>query len=75
MVRTTLVIAAGIAVALPMFVAPARADSTKQLAQIGVEIHTDKDRERFRERRDCREVTIRERRGDEVIVRHERRCD
>ena len=28
---------------------------------------------RYRER-GCREVTIRERRGDEVIVRHERRC-
>jgi hypothetical protein len=28
---------------------------------------------RYRDR-GCREVTIRERRGDEVIVRHERRC-
>ncbi|HMA75522.1 MAG TPA: hypothetical protein VKP67_29140 [Xanthobacteraceae bacterium] len=33
------------------------------------------DREwRYRDR-GCRDVTIRERRGDEVIVRHERRCD
>jgi hypothetical protein len=30
---------------------------------------------RYREReRGCRDITIRERRGDEVIVRHERRC-
>ncbi|HWN53089.1 MAG TPA: hypothetical protein VNO18_25270 [Xanthobacteraceae bacterium] len=30
---------------------------------------------RYREReRGCRDVTIRERRGDELVVRHERRC-
>ena len=37
----------------------------------------ERDREwRFRHGdRGCREVTIRDRRGSEVVVRHERRCD
>jgi len=30
---------------------------------------------RYRDERRCRDVTIRERRGDEVYVRRERRCD
>ena len=30
---------------------------------------------RFRHHEGCREVTIRERRGGEMIVRHTRRCD
>jgi hypothetical protein len=68
----TLAIAAagGIAMALPTIsLSPAMAAPTK-LAQ--VEIHTDHDRDR-RER--CHDVTVREKRGDETIVRHEQRCD
>ena len=30
---------------------------------------------RYYRDRGCRDVTIRERRGDEVVVKHERRCD
>ncbi len=33
-----------------------------------------RDRRGFR-REGCRDVTVRERRGDEVVVRHVRRCD
>src|ERR1700726_3232395 len=33
------------------------------------------DRDYRRGDRGCRDVTIRDRRGDEVVVRHERRCD
>jgi hypothetical protein len=70
--------AAGLAAILPVTgFSAAKADNLK-LAQVGIEIRTDRDRYRdeYREhRRDCREVTVRERRGDEVIVRHERRCD
>ena len=29
----------------------------------------------YRRDRGCRDVTVRERRGDEVVVRHIRRCD
>ena len=53
----------------------AKADPAQKLAQVGLEIRTDRDREYREHHRDCREVTVRERRGDEVIVRHERRCD
>jgi hypothetical protein len=35
----------------------------------------DRDWRYWRDDRRCRDVTIRERRGDEVIVRRERRCD
>jgi hypothetical protein len=73
-IALTAVAAAGIV--LPVSgLSPASADPTTKLAQVGVEIHTDRDRD-YRERREhCRDVTIRERRGDETIVRHERRCD
>ncbi len=50
----------------------AKADPSMKLAQVGIEIRTDRDRDReYREhhRRDCREITIRERRGDDVVVR------
>jgi hypothetical protein len=54
----------------------AQADPGMKVAQLGVEIRTDRDREyREHHRRDCREITIRERRGDDVVVRHEQRCD
>ena len=54
----------------------AKADPGMKLAQVGVEIRTDRDREyREHHRRDCREITIRERRGDDVVVRREQRCD
>ncbi len=33
------------------------------------------DDRRYRHGERCREVTIRERRGHDVVVRHERRCD
>jgi hypothetical protein len=64
--------AAGLATILPV------TGFSAAKAEVWLEIRTDRDRYRdeYREhRRDCREVTVRERRGDEVIVRHERRCD
>ena len=77
-----LALVAALAVAAPVgLVSAAHADPGLKLAQIGVEIHTDRDRYRDRDewrehhRRDCREITVRERRGDEVIVRREQRCD
>jgi hypothetical protein len=69
-------------IATPSFAgtAPAAADRPVTLAQLDVRIGGD--RERWRERREyrehregCRDVTIRERRGDETVVRHIRRCD
>jgi len=68
-------------IATPSFAgtAPA-ADRPVTLAQLDVRIGGD--HERWRERREyrehregCRDVTIRERRGDETVVRHIRRCD
>jgi hypothetical protein len=68
-------------IAAPSFAntAPAAADRPVTLAQVDVRIG---DHERWRERREyrehregCRDVTIRERRGDETVVRHIRRCD
>jgi hypothetical protein len=54
-------------------------DRPIQLAQdvrIGVDRDYDRPGWRWRHRHEgCREVTVRERRGDEVIVRHIRRCD
>jgi hypothetical protein len=45
-------------------------------ACIGTRDRDEEWRLRHRERdRDCRDVTIRERRGDEVVERHIRRCD
>lgn len=69
-------------VATPSFAAPPVAgDQPIKLAQLDVRIGErdrdhDRDREhRYRERHEgCRDVTIRERRGDEVVVRHIRRC-
>ena len=43
------------------------------LARVDVCVGPDCRRERHHDR--CREVTLRERRGGEVVVRHERRCD
>jgi hypothetical protein len=81
-INLAIVAAASIASALPVVSsAPALADSTMKLAQMQlaqVEIHPDRDRDdRYRERDDrhCRDVVIRERRGDETVVRHEQHCD
>jgi len=74
-----LVLVAALAVAAPVgFVTVANAGV--KLAQVGVEIRTDRDRDRYRDEyrehhRGCREVTIRERHGDEVVVRRHERCD
>ena len=74
-----LVLVAALAVAAPAgFVSVASADPGTKLAQVGVEIRTDRDRysDEYREHhRGCREVTVRERRGDEVVVRRHERCD
>jgi hypothetical protein len=47
------------------------------LAQVDVCVGPDcrRDRERYRHGERCHDVTIRDRRGGEVVVRHERRCD
>jgi len=62
----------------PSVGAAATADRPIQLAQdvhIGVGPR-DYDRPGWRHRHEgCREVTIRERRGGEMVVRHIRRCD
>jgi hypothetical protein len=50
-------------------------DRPVQLAQ-DVRIERDRDRPFWRHRHEgCREVTVRERRGGETIVKHIRRCD
>ena len=69
----------------PGVAAAATVDRPIQLAQdvrIGVERDYDRPgyrepgwRWRHREREGCREVTIRERQGGEMVVRHIRRCD
>jgi hypothetical protein len=66
----------------PSGAAAATVDRPVQLAQdvhIGVDRPRDYDRPgwrwRHREHEGCREVTIRERRGGEMVVRHIRRCD
>ena len=77
-----------LAVALGLTAAPAvagpatSADKPMTLAQLGVCIGPDcgdrGERRVYRERhRDegCRQITVRERRGDEVVVKHIRRCD
>ncbi len=78
-------VTAGVAMIAPVTgLSAAKADSTMKLTQVGVEIGTDRDRDwrdhrreewREHQRRGCRDVTIRERRGDEVVVRHVHRCD
>ena len=52
-------------------------DRPIQLAQdVRIERGRDYDRPYWRHRHEgCREVTIRERRGGEMVVRHIRRCD
>jgi hypothetical protein len=76
-----LVLVAALAVAAPVgFVSIANADPGVKLAQVGVEIRTDRDRDRYSDEyrehhRGCREVTVRERHGDEVVVRRHERCD
>ena len=68
--------------AAPAFAGPATpADKPMTLAQVDLCIGPDcgrgerrVHRERYREE-GCREITVRERRGDEVVVKHIRRCD
>jgi hypothetical protein len=60
--------AAGIAMALPTVSLSSAVAAPTKLAQL--EIRTDRDH-----REHCRDVTIREKRGDETIVRHEKKCD
>jgi hypothetical protein len=43
--------------------------------QIGHDRDCDRDRWREHHREGCRDVTVRERHGDDVVVRHTRRCD
>jgi hypothetical protein len=57
-------------------------DRPVTLAQIDVQVgphrdyDRDYDRDRWRHHREgCRDVTVRERRGDETVVRHIHRCD
>ena len=61
-------------IAAPGFSPPAQAQDVR----IGVDRGFDRgyDRPYWRHRHEgCREVTIRERRGGEMVVRHIRRCD
>ena len=60
-------------IATPSFSPPAQAQDVR----IGVDRpHRDYDRPYWRHRHEgCRDVTIRERRGGEMVVRHIRRCD
>ena len=63
----------------PGVAAAATVDRPIQLAQdvrIGVDRDRDYDRPYWRHRHEgCRDVTIRERHGGEMVVRHIRRCD
>jgi hypothetical protein len=59
----------------PAWSAQAAAGPFVQMAQADVRIGADRDRWRDRRGDHCREVTVRERHGDEVVVRHMRRCD
>jgi hypothetical protein len=83
--RTAIYAVAAVAclAATPCLAGSASADRPITLAQADVRIgvERDYDRPRWREpywrhrHEGCREVTIRERRGGEMIVRHIRRCD
>lgn len=74
--------AAGCIAAIPAAVATAApADGSFQVAQLDVRIGDgyhrrdyDRDRVIVRHRDRCRNVTVRERRGDRVIIRKTRRC-
>ena len=61
----------------PGVAAAATVDRPIQLAQdVRIGVDRDYDRPGWRHRHEgCREVTIRERRGGEMVVRHIRRCD
>ena len=79
--RTTIYAAAAIAclAGAPGVAAAATVDRPIQLAQdirIGPGPDRDYDRPGWRHRHEgCRDVTIRERHGGEMVVRHIRRCD
>jgi hypothetical protein len=66
--KLTLIVAAAAAVAVPLIGTSAVSAGDRD------DYYRDR-RTFYRDRDDCREVTVRERRGDEVIVRRERRCD
>ena len=60
--------------AAPGFTSPVNAQDVRVGPGPGIE--RDYDRPYYRHRHEgCREVTIRERRGGEMVVRHIRRCD
>jgi hypothetical protein len=64
------------AVATIACLAGAPSVATAQDVRIGVDRPHDYDRPYFRHRHEgCRDVTIRERHGGEMVVRHIRRCD
>jgi len=82
--RTAIYAAATIAclAGAPGVAAAATVDRPIQLAQdVRIGVDRDYDHPRWREpgwrfrHEGCREVTIRERRGGEMVVRHIRRCD
>jgi hypothetical protein len=78
--RTTIYAVAAVAslAATPCFAgSTTTADRPIQLAQdVRIGVDRDYDRPHWRHRHEgCREVTIRERRGGEMVVRHIRRCD
>ena len=85
--RTAIYAVAAVAclAATPSFAASANVDRPITLAQADVRIGVERDYDRpgwrepgwrWRHREEgCREVTVRERRGGEMIVRHIRRCD
>jgi hypothetical protein len=80
--RTAIYAVAAVAclIATPSFAGSASVDRPITLAQADVRIGIDRDRDYdrpyWRHRHEgCREVTIRERRGGEMVVRHIRRCD
>jgi hypothetical protein len=62
----------GLCSALP---AQAAAGQGTVVAQLDEHVGQGRDRWREHRREHCREVTIRERHGDDVVVRHIRRCD
>jgi hypothetical protein len=74
-----LLAAAGCLVSVPALAgAPAAADKPIILAEelcVGPACIGTHEERRYRSRDECREVTIRERRGDEVVERRVRRCD
>ncbi|HVY58622.1 MAG TPA: hypothetical protein VHA77_12295 [Xanthobacteraceae bacterium] len=61
---------AGLGMAVPALAAP----GPMKVAQVDVRIGHDRDRDWRHHHHGCRTVTIRERRGNRVIIRKVRRC-